>query len=121
MQENTIAVAADFLERVAKKNCCSTLNMEKSAQSKGQVIAWRGRMWVCTGSVSSHHKTIEADLREVVLEENYHGSPNHPKARGVPYYTGGRLRSLGKTWVMTGFEIQLVPSSEEQPAQLSLL
>jgi len=56
MQENTIAVAADFLERVAKKNCCSTLNMEKPARSKGQVIAWRGRMWVCIGSVSSHHK-----------------------------------------------------------------
>ena len=121
MQENIVTVSADFLESVAKKNCCSTLNMEKPARSKGQVIAWRGRMWVCTGSVSSHHKTIEADLREVVLEENYHGPPNNPKARGIPYYTGGSLRCLGKTWVMTGFEIQLVPSSEEQPAQLSLL
>ena len=39
MQENTIAVSADFLERVAKQNCCFTLNMEKPALSKGQVIA----------------------------------------------------------------------------------
>ena len=49
MQENIVAVSADFLESAAKKNCCSMLNMEKPAQSKGQVIAQAGSTGNSTG------------------------------------------------------------------------
>lgn len=113
-----IPVPLDFLEKVADQNCCSTLNMHEPHKSRGKVIVWRGKTWACTGSAYKNGCT-EADLREVLPEQDYRGPPNNPKVSGPGYYNGGRFTCRGKAWVMTRLEIRLIPATQSQPAQLS--
>ncbi len=119
IEPKTFSVSQDFLERCAGQNSCSTLNMHEPAKSTGKVISWNRRTWICFGSVSRGHKTLEAMLCEVVPEEVYKGPPNNPKS-GHFFYTGGRFRARGRVWVMTDKEITLVPSDETEIRQLKL-
>jgi len=116
-----INVPYEFLEDCARKNACASLDMDKPARSTGQVIAWKHHHWVCVGSTSQYLKYLEADLRQVVPEEEYHGPPNDPEVCGFHYYTGGRLRSTGalknQIWVMTDKEITIIPSLKKRGDQ----
>lgn len=107
-----IQMPHSFLEQIAEKISCGTLDMTNPAKSSGQVIEFIGRTWIPVGGASQGQHWLDVDLRECVLEKDYQGSPNDPKKRGDAFYTGGRFQFKGKTYVMTSNEITIIPIEE---------
>ena len=110
-------VSQNFLEMVAHKNSCSSLDMYEQEKSRGQVIEWGGVFWVCVGSTSQYQSYLDAQLHRVVPKEQYQEPPHSYNGNDPDgYYPGGKFRDRkGKWWVITDDEIEFVPLKEMEP------
>lgn len=108
----------DLIEKFGEMYSGQSLDMEDHNKSRGRVITYLKRFWVCTGSVSRGNKKLKVFLHECVPLGQWKGEfnkPNHYDDDNYDYYKGGRLRSQnGEWWVMTGYEINLVPLKNER-------
>jgi hypothetical protein len=104
-----IPASPELMERAYACYSAMTLNVEDRFKSKAKIIPWRGRVWTCTGAASHNHRLLKVDLHEVVPEERYRGEPNQKGSHGPAYYAGVRFTCDRLWWVMTGYEIALVP------------
>lgn len=121
MREKHVKVRQEFLDSCAEQNCCGSLDMHDFAKSRGKVIAWRRRHWVCTGS-ASQQGYYEAHLLECVPASDYKGPPHRyfedrgDDGYGNPdlFYLGGQFVCRGQVWVMTDLEVTLHPFTCER-------
>lgn len=103
-------VSQDVLEKFADMNSCQSLDMYDHNKSRAQVIDYLKRKWICGGSVSRGSKTLSVNLYECIPLEQYEGEFNDPHDEDADFYKGGRFRSRdGRWWVMTGYEIEVLP------------
>ena len=118
-----LQVSQAFLEEVAQKNSCSTLDTEHPAKSKAKLIRWKGKVWICVSSVGQGLKTLGAGLRAVVPESLYLGPPFNKKEH---LYTGVKFHAERAVWVITEESVLLFPSEnaslfpKDEAKQLSL-
>ena len=118
-----LQVSQAFLEEVAQKNSCSTLDTEHPEKSRATLIPWKGKVWVCVSSVGQGLKTLGAGLRAVVPEPLYSGPPYNEEEH---LYTGVKFHAERAVWVITEDEVLLFPSEdaslfpEDEAKQLSL-
>ena len=104
-----IPVSQAFLEEVAQKNSCSTLDTEHPEKSKAKLIRWNGKIWVCVSSMGQYLKTLGAGLNAVVPESLYLGPPFN---KNEHLYTGVKFHAERAVWVITEESVLLFPSED---------
>lgn len=117
MIPRSFKVPYEVLEEFGEKNSCATLDDEDWVKSRGEVLAWKRRHWVCVSAVSSGAKGYhEVTLVHTVPEAEYDGPPYDPCWQAEPglRYKGVRLTCKKQAWVMTGTEITLYPIAERR-------
>lgn len=107
----------ELVEEFGEMNSCSHLDMYDHLASRAKVIEFLNKTWVCFSSTSQYLKYEKVQLIECVPLEEWKGAYNDvdDEDEDADFYKGGRFRSRdNKWWVMTGFEIDVLPLKKEK-------
>ncbi len=112
-----IPVTRTYLDIIAEKIACGTLDMHEPSNSSAETFIFRGKSWIATGGMSSGVEgQILVDIREVIPDSFWNRPYNDTSKRGDEFYLGGRFFAKGNrkmVWVMTENKCRLVPGLDE--------